>query len=340
MNGNTAVLLAALVSLAISGMLGIWMIPFLHKLKYGQTILEIGPKWHKNKQGTPTMGGFMFIAGVLAATAVCILTLTLEGEAPGGYGQVIGARLFAGLLMALGFAVIGFADDYVKVAKKRNLGLTARQKLMIQFAVAGLYLWALYASGDRSTILIVPFFGQINFGVFYWPLSLLGIVYFVNSVNLTDGLDGLAGSVTMMAALGFLAVSMALDNIPMQIFAAALAGGCLGFLIWNFYPAKVFMGDTGSLFLGGMVCGLAFATDMPLVLILVGIIYILETLSDIIQVTYFKLTHGKRIFKMAPLHHHFEMCGWREKKVVAVFAFVSALFCLVAYLGVMERYMV
>ncbi len=334
MSSNTAILLAALVSLTISGALGVWLIPFLHKLKYGQTILEIGPKWHKNKQGTPTMGGFMFIAGVLAATAACALTLALADRAPeNDYGMVLSARLFAGLLMALGFSLIGFADDYVKVAKKRNLGLTARQKLAVQFVVAGLYLWALYAAGDRSTILIVPFLGQFDFGVFYWPLSVLGVVYFVNSVNLTDGLDGLAGSVTMMAALGFLAVSSLLGIVPMQIFSAALAGGCLGFLIWNFYPAKVFMGDTGSMFLGGSVVALAFGCGMPALLALVGIIYIIESLSVILQVISFKTT-GKRIFKMSPIHHHFEMSGYSEVQIVAAFTLVTAVGCVLAVVSI------
>ena len=335
---TTAILAVAAIGFAVSAVSGYFLIPYLHKLHFGQTILDIGPSWHKNKQGTPTMGGFMFIFAILIASVVGYFMLS-QGENDLWHGtQVEIARYWGTILLAVSFGIIGFVDDYIKVVKKRNLGLTAIQKLIMQFVAAGLYMLILYTAGDTSTVLIIPFLGQLDLGLVYFPLCVVGIVYITNSVNLTDGLDGLCGSVTCVSALGFMMVSAAMGFGGINLLSTALAAACLGFLVWNFYPAKVFMGDTGSLFLGGAVAALAFAYDMPLILLLVGFVYLCETLSDIIQVTYFKLTHGKRIFKMAPLHHHFEMCGWKETKIVAVFAAVSALFCVLAYLGVMDRF--
>lgn len=328
---NNYLILAAVLSLGITAILGIWMIPYLRRLKYGQTILDIGPNWHKNKQGTPTMGGLMFIAGVLCAVTAAFSAVVMNyPELTTGYQKILNTRLISGLLMALGFSLIGFADDYVKVAKKQNLGLTARQKLVVQFLVAGLYLWSLVSAGDASTTLIIPFFGQWNIGMAYYPLCAIGIVYIVNSVNLTDGLDGLAASVTFMASIGFLMVASALGFFQIGLLAAAVAGGCIGFLIYNFYPAKVFMGDTGSMFLGGCVVAMAFGVGLPLILAFTGIIYICESMSVVLQVISFKST-GKRIFKMSPIHHHFEMSGYSEVQIVMAFSLITLLGSLFAF---------
>lgn len=323
--------LSAALSLAATALLGLWLIPFLRRLKYGQTILEIGPKWHKNKQGTPTMGGLMFIAGIILGLLGAFYSALLQDPSLStGYNRILNTRLMAGLLMALGFSLIGFADDYVKVIKKQNLGLTAGQKLILQFIVAGLYLLSLFVSGDSSTILTVPFIGQFNLYFAYYPLCAVGIVYIVNSVNLTDGLDGLAASVTFMSSLGFLMVAVYLGFFQIGLFGAAVAGGCIGFLIYNFYPAKVFMGDTGSMFLGGCVVAMAFGVGLPLILAFTGIIYICESLSVVLQVISFKTT-GKRIFKMSPIHHHFEMSGYTEVQIVFAFSMVTLCGSLFAY---------
>jgi len=227
--------------------------------------------------------------------------------------------------MAVGFGAIGFFDDYIKVVKKRNLGLNVKQKFVLQFVVAGAYLYSLYLAGG-STSTLIPFAGSVNFGVWYWVLSILGIVWMVNAVNFTDGIDGLNASVTFFVGLFFLIISGILKVNGMSILSAALVGSCLGFLIWNFNPAKVFMGDTGSLFLGGMVCALGFGLNMPIIILPLGIVYMCEILSVVLQVGYFKATHGKRLFKMSPIHHHFEMCGWSEVKICCVFSGITVLF--------------
>ena len=328
---NSYLFLSSALSLGATAILGIWLIPYLRKLKYGQTILDIGPNWHKNKQGTPTMGGLMFIVGILCAVAATFSAVVIKyPELMTGYQKILNSRLFSGLLMALGFSLIGFADDFVKVAKKQNLGLTARQKLVMQFLVAGLYLWSLVAAGDASTTLIIPFFGQWNAGFSYYPLCAVGIVYIVNSVNLTDGLDGLAASVTFMASVGFLMVASVLGFFQISLLAAAVAGGCIGFLIYNFYPAKIFMGDTGSMFLGGCIVAMAFGVGLPLILAFTGIIYICESMSVVLQVISFKST-GKRIFKMSPIHHHFEMSGYSEVQIVVTFSFITLCGSLLAF---------
>lgn len=310
----------AVVSFVITAVTGRFLVPFLHKLNFGQTILDIGPNWHKKKQGTPTMGGFMFIIGIVFATVAAVL-LHAIGH---GFGTTE-KMIFVGLFFAICNGAIGFIDDYVKVIKKRNLGLTAIQKLILQFLAAAIYLLLMFLCGDDTTIAI-PFAGVVDFGFFYYPLMAVVMVGLVNAVNLTDGIDGLDGSITFFASLFLMMIAnvfMVFDAVV--IFAAAAAGGCLGFLVWNFHPAKCFMGDTGSLFLGGMLCGIAFAMDMQVILILVGLVYLLEMFSVMLQVSYFKLTHGKRIFKMSPIHHHFEMCGWSEMKIVCVFSGVTAL---------------
>ena len=324
------ILIVTAASFAITVVLGKALIPALRRLKAGQAIKEIGPTWHMSKQGTPTMGGLMFIA------AIGILIFAM------GFGHIQngdrGALYVYGF--ALVFGVIGFIDDYMKVVHHQNTGLTAGWKFLLQLAAAILMTVLLRYEGYLRPNLYIPF--TRTYIPLPWPVYMAFAAFVmvgcVNAVNITDGVDGLSSSVTVPVAVFFTAVTARWGQGELTVFSAALLGGLLGFLVYNHYPAKVFMGDTGSLFLGGAVCGLAFATDMPLILVLVGIVYIAETLSDIIQVTYFKLSHGKRIFKMAPLHHHFEMCGWKEKKVVAVFAGVSALFCVIAYLGVMGRY--
>ena len=323
----------AAIGFAVSAVSGYFLIPYLHKLHFGQTILDIGPSWHKNKQGTPTMGGFMFIFAILIASVVGYFMLS-QGKNDLWHGtQVEIARYWGTILLAVSFGIIGFVDDYIKVVKKRNLGLTAIQKLIMQFVAAGLYMLILYTAGDTSTVLIIPFLGQLDLGLVYFPLCVVGIVYITNSVNLTDGLDGLCGSVTCVSALGFMMVSATMGFGGINLLSTALAAACLGFLVWNFYPAKVFMGDTGSMFLGGMVTGLAFGVGMPLILAFLGIIYICESMSVVLQVISFKTT-GKRIFKMSPIHHHFEMCGLSEVKIDFAFSAVTAVGAVLAVLAV------
>lgn len=330
---TTAILAVAAIGFVVSAVSGYFLIPYLHKLHFGQTILDIGPSWHKNKQGTPTMGGFMFIFAILIASVVGYFMLS-QGKNDLWHGtQVEIARYWGTILLAVSFGIIGFVDDYIKVVKKRNLGLTAIQKLIMQFVAAGLYMLILYTAGDTSTVLIIPFLGQLDLGLVYFPLCVVGIVYITNSVNLTDGLDGLCGSVTCVSALGFMMVSAAMGFGGINLLSTALAAACLGFLVWNFYPAKVFMGDTGSMFLGGMVTGLAFGVGMPLILAFLGIIYICESMSVVLQVISFKTT-GKRIFKMSPIHHHFEMCGLSEVKIDFAFSAVTAVGAVLAVLAV------
>lgn len=318
----------ALLSFGITALMGFWLIPLLRKVKYGQTILDIGPVWHKNKQGTPTMGGFLFIAGVLVATTVGYLVYMSADGGESELSPLLGTRLFAGMVMAMAFAFLGFVDDYIKVVKKRNLGLTAGQKMVMQILISAIYLSILYLAGDTSTVLWIPVIGPLDLGLFYYPVALLILVVgTVNAVNLTDGIDGLASSVTFVVSLGFMVIAAILSAYEMQLLAIAVAGAMLGFLIWNFHPAKVFMGDTGSMFLGGIVVALGFGLGLPFLIAILGIIYLVETLSVMLQVASFKLT-GKRIFKMSPIHHHFEMCGWSEVKIVGVFSAITAIGCV------------
>lgn len=324
------ILMTALLAFGITSLMGFWLIPLLRKVKYGQTILDIGPVWHKNKQGTPTMGGFLFIAGVLVAVTIGYLVYMSVGGGESELSPIFGTRLFAGMVMAMAFAFLGFVDDYIKVVKKRNLGLTAGQKMVMQILIAAIYLVILYLAGDTSTVLRIPFIGSLDLGLFYYPVALfILIVGTVNAVNLTDGIDGLAGSVTFVAALGFMIIAALLSIYEMQLLAVAVAGAMLGFLVWNFHPAKVFMGDTGSMFLGGLVVAMGFGLGLPFLIAMIGIIYLIETLSVMLQVASFKLT-GKRIFKMSPIHHHFEMSDWGEVKIVSVFSLITAVGCALA----------
>lgn len=318
---STWLLITALLGFGITALLGWWVIPVLHRLKFGQTIREIGPKWHKNKQGTPTMGGVMFIAGITAAALICV---PLFYRQQGTETQLMLSRVFGGLAMAVGYGAIGFMDDYISIIKKRNLGLTEKQKLVLQFLVAGAYILSMHLAGE-DTATVIPFVGSVDLGLLYYPLAAILIVGLTNAVNFTDGIDGLDATVTffVFAALGVSAAVLSMAGLT--LLAVASAAACLGFLIWNFHPAKVFMGDTGSLFLGGMAGALAFGLDMPILLLPVGLIYWAEILSVVLQVTYFKHTGGKRLFKMSPIHHHFEMCGWSEVKICAVFGGITVI---------------
>ena len=326
----TAVIVAVLLASVITAVGGFWLLPMLRRLHFGQTILEIGPKWHQGKQGTPTMGGLMFIIGI--PIAVVVAYLFMHASTVGDpMSAIMRARMFYGLVLALLFGAIGFLDDYLKVVKKQNEGLTEKQKMALQILFGAVYLLLLHISGTQSTMVTIPYIGTYDFGVFYYVFAMFAIIALSNAVNFTDGLDGLLSSVTLVLSIGYLIFCYLLGMGEMGIMAGALGGGCIGFLFWNANPAKVFMGDTGSLFLGGAVCALAFGVDMPILLILIGIIYIVEILSVVLQVTYFKISHGKRIFKMAPIHHHFEMCGWGEKKIVLVFTGITVVLCLLAY---------
>ena len=315
-------ILAVIIAFAVSAALCPIVIPFLHKLKFGQQVREDGPQAHLKKQGTPTMGGLIILSSIV------ITSLFYMKDYP---------RIIPVLFMTVGFGIIGFLDDYEKLKKKQNLGLTAGKKILLQLAAAVAFIFLMRRFGYVALdSLYIPFWNTTVAisEPLYVIFAAFVIVGTVNAVNITDGIDGLAGSVTVPVGLFFTVLAIWWQGYEqLGIYAAALVGGILGFLIYNFHPAKVFMGDTGSLFLGGTVAALAFAYDMPLVLIPVGFVYICETLSDILQVIYFKATHGKRLFKMAPLHHHFELCGWSETRVVAVFSIVTAILCLVAYMG-------
>ena len=317
------VCVTVLVSAVFTGVIGHFLLPVLRALKAGQSIREIGPTWHNSKAGTPMMGGLMFVASAI----LCLLiSLPFVQEKTAFY--VLG--------LGLCFGLVGFLDDFFKLKYKRNLGLTALQKAMLQMAVSALYLYLLYLEGSMTNYLYIPF---VNKEIYVHPMlyiffAMFVIVGCVNAVNLTDGIDGLCGSVTIPVMVFFTAAAVSMKKWDLALLPAAMIGGLVAYLFYNWHPAKVFMGDTGSLFLGGIVCGMAFALDMPLVLVLVGIVYIVETLSVILQVGYFKLTHGKRLFKMSPIHHHYEMCGWKEEKIVIVFTAVTAIGCVAAWLGV------
>ena len=317
------VIITGVVACILTGGIGYLLLPVLRALKAGQSIREVGPTWHNNKAGTPMMGGIMFILG----TALCLLFNLWAME---------DHTVFYVLVLGLCFGLVGFLDDFCKLKYKRNLGLTSLQKALLQMAVSALFLYLLLHQGVLTCDVRIPFTDVV---VHLHPLVLVFFAMFVmvgcvNAVNLTDGVDGLCASVTLPVLVFFAAVAIMKRQFDMALLPTCLVGGLIAYLFYNWHPAKVFMGDTGSLFLGGIVCGLAFALDMPLILILVGLVYIIETLSVILQVGYFKLTHGKRLFKMSPIHHHFEMCGWKEEKICIVFFAVSAVMCLLAWFGI------
>jgi len=303
---------AMITAFVICAVSGPFLIPALTKLKFGQSIRECGPKEHLKKSGTPTMGGLMILLAIVTATV---------------FWSKLTPEILIALVLTVGHGVIGFIDDFIKVVLKRNLGLTARQKLLMQFLLAGLYLLYLETTpGHNFSVWIPGTEITIDLGLGYYLFAFLLLVGTTNAVNLTDGLDGLASSVTIPVSLVFSYVAFTVGNSGLGIFAMTLAGACLGFLLFNRYPAKVFMGDTGSLALGGAIAAIALLTKTELLLVIIGGVYVAEALSVIIQVTYFKQTGGKRIFRMSPLHHHFELGGWKETKVVYVFTFAS--FCL------------
>ena len=327
MSGNIYSAIAALIGFAVTAVLGFVMVPFLHKLKFGQTIREDGPKWHASKQGTPTMGGLMFIVGICVAVAIILPIYVAKA---GNVSTLNIVKIVAGLIMSLAMGFTGFLDDFISIRKHRNLGLTEKQKLVLQFAIVIAYLVSIRLAGGTTEI-SVPFVGAVNLGFFYYIISAIFIVGMINAVNFTDGIDGLNSTVTAAVCVCFMVTAFALSNIGYAIFSSAVAGACIGFLVWNFHPAKVFMGDTGSLFLGAIVCSIAYGMGLPLLLLLYGIVYIVEIVSVVLQVTYFKATHGKRLFKMSPIHHHFELCGWSEVKICAVFgtvALVAGIICI------------
>ncbi len=316
-------ILAIIIAFAISAILCPVVIPFLHRLKFGQQVRTDGPQAHLKKQGTPTMGGLMIL------TSIIITSLFYIRDYP---------KIIPVLFVTVGFGIIGFLDDYIKIVMKRSEGLNPKQKLLGQFVITGIFVYYLYRSGEVGTGALIPFTGgfkngiYLNMGILFIPFVFFVVLGTDNGVNFTDGLDGLCTSVTILVAT-FLTIVAIGEKTGISPITGAVVGSLLGFLLFNVYPAKVFMGDTGSLALGGFVASSAFMMQMPFFIPLVGLIYLVEVLSVMIQVTYFKKTGGKRIFKMAPIHHHFELCGWSETRVVAVFSIVTAILCLVAYLG-------
>lgn len=328
-------IIVSLLSFVVAGLSGVVLVPFLHRLKFGQPIkTEEGPQWHAKKQGTPTMGGFMFIISSVIASLCgywlyrvqCGIDMTNKDNLN------IFLRFAACIVFSLLFGLIGFIDDYLKVARKHNDGLTAKQKMTMQFVFLVGFLFALYKFGDTSTVIDLDFFA-FDAGFFYYILMAAVIIYLTNAVNLTDGVDGLCGSVTFVSMLVFTVACAILGENEISFFTMALAGGCLGFLIWNLNPAKCFMGDTGSMFLGAAVASIGILLHKHLLLVLVAIVYILEALSVVIQVLYFKITkrrspagEGKRLFKMTPIHHHFEMSGFSEYKIVITFSITGIIF--------------
>lgn len=317
---NSTVFLSVIISFAISVALGPLVIPFLRRLKVGQTVREEGPESHLKKNGTPTMGGILILISIV------ITSLFFVKDYP---------KIIPILFLTLSFGIIGFMDDYIKVVLKRSMGLRAWQKFALQIVVTGVFTFYLLRYTDVSLAMKVPFLDgtYLDFGRMNIPILFFIVIGTVNGTNFTDGLDGLASSVTVLVATFFSVVAIGTGS-GIEPITCAVVGALLGFLLFNVYPASVFMGDTGSLALGGFVAAAAYMMQMPLFIVIVGFIYMIEVLSVIIQVTYFKLTKGKRIFKMAPIHHHFELCGWAETRVVAVFSIVTALLCLAALLGI------
>ncbi len=317
---NYTILISVILSFAISVVLGPIVIPFLRRLKVGQTVRDEGPQSHLKKNGTPTMGGILILISVV------ITSLFFVKDYP---------KIIPILFLTLGFGLVGFLDDYIKVVLKRSMGLRAWQKFALQIVVTGIFVFYLLHYTDVSLAMKVPFLNGVylDFGWLNIPILFFVVIGTVNGTNFTDGLDGLASSVTVLVATFFTVVAIG-TNSGIEPITCAVVGALLGFLLFNVHPASVFMGDTGSLALGGFVAATAYMMQMPIYIVIVGFIYLIEVVSVILQVSYFKMTGGKRIFKMAPIHHHFELCGWSETRVVAVFSIVTALLCLVALMGV------
>ena len=319
MNIYIAVAIPVIIAFLLSVALGPVIIPFLRKLKFGQTVRDDGPQSHLKKNGTPTMGGLIFLISVIVTSCIYVKD----------YPQIIPI-----LFVTVGFGVIGFLDDYIKIVLKRSEGLTPSQKMFGQIVVTCVFAVYMYKFSGISMEMIVPFFKDVtlDLGFLTIPVMFLAIIGTVNGVNFTDGLDGLATSVTVMVAIFFGVVALGVGSGVWPI-ACAVIGALVGFLLFNVHPASVFMGDTGSLALGGFVAAIAYMLQMPIFILIVGLIYWIEIFSVIIQVGYFKISHGKRIFRMAPIHHHFELGGWSETKVVAVFTIVTAMLCLVGLMA-------
>ena len=313
---DTTILMSVIISFAISVLLGPVVIPFLRRLKVGQTVRNEGPKEHLKKNGTPTMGGILILVSVVLTSILYVKDYP---------------RIIPILFVTMGFGLIGFLDDYIKVVLKRSMGLRAWQKMALQILVTGVFAYYVVHYTDVSLAMKIPFIQgtYVDFGILNIPILFFIVIGTVNGANFTDGLDGLASSVTVLIATFFTVVAIGL-NSGIEPVTCAVVGALLGFLLFNVYPASVFMGDTGSLALGGFVAATAYMLQMPIFLAIVAFIYVIEVLSVVIQVSYFKLTGGKRIFKMAPIHHHFELCGWSETRVVAVFSIITALLCLIA----------
>ncbi|MDR0884355.1 MAG: phospho-N-acetylmuramoyl-pentapeptide-transferase [Oscillospiraceae bacterium] len=327
MDNRITIALCAVVAFGVTAALGKVLVPWLRRLKVGQTILEIGPKWHKAKEGIPTMGGLLFAVGVVLVVLVGVVPTAVR------HWDAQAFKLLSGVVMALGFGLVGFWDDYIKVVKKRNEGLNIKQKTAAQVLIIGAYLAALWFAYGKAPHMWVPFAGDIVLPWwFFFPFGAAVLYAAVNAVNFTDGIDGLCTTVTATVATAFTAVALMLGFASTAATGAALLGACLGFYCWNRKPAKVIMGDVGALFLGGMVVALGFAIDCPWILLLFGLVYVIEGASDVIQIGYFKATHGKRIFKMAPIHHHFELSGWGELKIVRVFCAVNIVGIVLGFL--------
>lgn len=316
---NSTVVMPVIISFVICVVLGPVVIPFLRRLKVGQTVRDEGPKSHLKKSGTPTMGGIIILVSVVVTAMLYVKD----------YPKMIPI-----LFLTLGFGLIGFLDDYIKVVLKRSMGLRAWQKMLLQIAVTGVFAYYMVNYTDVPLTMKIPFWSghYLDLGFFAVPAMFFIVIGTVNGANFTDGLDGLASSVTVMIATFFSVVAIGTQS-GIEPVTCAVVGALLGFLLFNVYPASVFMGDTGSLALGGFVAATAYMLQMPLFIVIVGLIYVVEVLSVVLQVSYFKMTGGKRIFKMAPIHHHFELCGWSETRVVAVFSIVTAILCLIAYMA-------
>ncbi len=317
---NNTILMSVFLSFAISVAAGPVVIPFLRRLKVGQTVRGEGPETHLKKNGTPTMGGILILLSVVITSVFFVKD----------YPKIIPV-----LFLTLGFGLIGFLDDYIKVVLKRSMGLRAWQKFLLQIVVTGVFVFYIRQYTDISLVMKVPYMEGVylDFGWMNIPVLFFIVIGTVNGTNFTDGVDGLASSVTVLVATFFSVVAIGTGS-GIEPVTCAVVGALLGFLLFNVYPASVFMGDTGSLALGGFVAAAAYMMQMPLFIVIVGFIYMVEVVSDILQVSYFKVSGGKRIFKMAPIHHHFELCGWSETRVVAVFSIVTALLCLAALMGV------
>ena len=328
-----ATVITAVLCFGITALLGFVAIPALKRLKFGQTILDIGPAWHKSKNGTPTMGGVMFIAGVVISFAAGIAIMWASGTiSMDGVGSQNLAKAISAVIMALLFGFVGFVDDLIKVKKKQNEGLKPMQKIIMQVLIIAAFFTSHIIAGDSSTVIDFPFLGQVDFGIFYYIVMGLGILYLVNAVNLTDGVDGLCSSVTLVYCAAYVVICSFVGMAEMGLVAAAAGAGCLGFMVWNLHPAKVMMGDTGSMFLGGIVTAVGIGTGTEFVMVICCAVYIWEALSVLIQMTYFKITKGKRLFKMTPIHHSFEMRGWKEGKIVTVFSLIELFACSVGIL--------